>query len=282
MPYPSLTKLQPGGTGATHQSSIVRSPSPSGPWESCPWNPLISNYRFGTNLSVGSTGHSDMVEGANGHWYAVFLARRNVKGVGHLGRETFLTEVTWENEWPVFNHRQPIMIESNITGLPQNRTSRATFHDDFSSNSLDLGYYYVRTPYTQNVALTPKEKRSSDTAPLQLFPNVYNLTHRDNAAALLRRQKSLNMTFSASPSIPKTPFKSELQEVGISLYLSENNHQDIAVIKCPMNQTMSNPGQYCVSTSLIKKGTITVGSNSDTARLIVCMQHTLTSIFQRI
>lgn len=206
-----------------------------------------------------------MVEGTNGHWYAVFLARRNVKGVGHLGRETFLTEVTWEDEWPVFNHRQPIMIESNITGLPQNRTSPATFYDDFSSDSLDLGYYYVRTPYTQNVALTLKDKQSSDKASLQIFPNVYNLTHRDNAAALLRRQKSLNMTFSAGPSIPNTPFKSELQEVGISLYLSENNHQDIMVVRCPMNQTMSNPAQYCVSTSLMKKGTITVGSSSDIA-----------------
>lgn len=229
---------------------------------------------------MGSTGHSDIVEGANGHWYAVFLARRNVKGVGHLGRETFLTEVTWEDEWPVFNHRQPITISSNITGLPQNRTRPTTFYDDFSSKSLDPGYYRVRTPYTQDVALTPKDKQSADMASIQIFPNVYNLTHRDSMAGLLRRQKSLNMSFSASPSIPRTPFISELQEVGISLYLSENNHQDIAVVRCPMSQVMSDSDQYCVSTSLIKKGEITVGISSDFAFRIVHAERTLTSMFQ--
>ena len=231
-------------------ATIQRGTSPSGPWEPCPWNPLVSNNKFGTNLTVCCTGHSDIVEANNGHWYAVFLGRRNIKGVGHLGRETFLTEVTWEDEWPIYNNRGPILIESNITGIPDRQPIPNTYYDTFSSDTLDLGWYHIRVPYTKNYILKPG---SVEAPPLEFFPTTYNLTHRDNMSALVRRQKSMNMTFSAGVNVAGTAFKSELQEVGVALYGNEGSHQDIALARCS-NLT----GGYCVNTSINRKGAFTV------------------------
>jgi beta-xylosidase len=64
-----------GGTSQGHRVTIQRGPSPSGPWENNPNNPVIWN---GRNLSspVQSTGHADIVEGDDGQWWGVCLATR--------------------------------------------------------------------------------------------------------------------------------------------------------------------------------------------------------------
>ena len=51
---------------------------------------------------VAGSGHGDLVEDENGNWWIVHLATRpDALWYSHLGRETFLLPVTWENEWPV-------------------------------------------------------------------------------------------------------------------------------------------------------------------------------------
>jgi beta-xylosidase len=64
-----------GGTSEGHRVTIQRGPSPSGPWENNPNNPVIWN---GRNLSspVQSTGHADFVEGDDEQWWGVCLATR--------------------------------------------------------------------------------------------------------------------------------------------------------------------------------------------------------------
>jgi xylan 1,4-beta-xylosidase len=91
-----------GGTGPGHMVTIARSPSIDGPFEPAPSNPILTHRS--TSAAVQSTGHSDLVELADGSWALVFLATRP-RGTfprWHTnGRETFLAGVDWVDDWPV-------------------------------------------------------------------------------------------------------------------------------------------------------------------------------------
>lgn len=93
-----------GGTGPGHMVTIARSRDISGPFEGAPGNPILTHRS--TSAAVQSTGHSDLVELADGSWALVFLATRP-RGTfprWHTnGRETFLAGVDWVDEWPVID-----------------------------------------------------------------------------------------------------------------------------------------------------------------------------------
>jgi len=82
--------------------TIARSPSIRGPFEPAPTNPILTHRS--TSAAVQSTGHSDLIELADGSWALVFLATRP-RGTfprWHTnGRETFLAGVDWVDDWPV-------------------------------------------------------------------------------------------------------------------------------------------------------------------------------------
>ncbi|KAJ5623302.1 hypothetical protein N7490_011907 [Penicillium lividum] len=232
-----------GGTDNLHRATIARSTSPTGPWDPDPNNPLLFNGAYGyDNLTVQSTGYATLVETPEGRWYAAFLARRKVNGTSPLGRETFLTSVKWSSDgWPRMNNRQPILL-SELFG-PSNIEQPlvpASFHDNFTSSVLHPSWYQLRTPYTSNFALGRG---------LKLKPNVYGLSDRDTPAALLRKQKSLNMTFSATLSATQGSLGPRMT-VRISAYLSEYQHQDIGIRGC-INET-----GVCLYSALQKNTTV--------------------------
>jgi xylan 1,4-beta-xylosidase len=90
-----------GGTERGHAVTIARGPSPSGPFEPCPHNPLLTHR--GIESPVQNTGHSDLVQRPDGSWAIVFHGVR-IRGASPqfhvLGRETFAAEVVWEDGWP--------------------------------------------------------------------------------------------------------------------------------------------------------------------------------------
>jgi xylan 1,4-beta-xylosidase len=91
-----------GGTERGHAASIARAPSPLGPWESCPTNPIISHRS--TDRPIQNTGHADFVEATDGSWWMVLLGTRPkgyTPGWHGIGRETFLAPVDWVDGWPV-------------------------------------------------------------------------------------------------------------------------------------------------------------------------------------
>jgi hypothetical protein len=233
-----------GGTDDLHRSTIARSLSPTGPWVAAPNNPLLFNGAYGyDNLTIQSTGHATLVDTPGGDWYAAFIARRKINGTSPLGRETFLTSVRWNNEgWPVLNNQKPILLSDDI-GPPSSkqRGTPAIFRDDFTSKKLNKGWYQLRTPYSSNFEL--------NGGGVIFKPNVFGLGDRDTPAALLRKQKSLNMTFSATIS-PTSGTLGPKMTVGISAYLSEFQHQDIGVTGC-LNST-----GLCIYSSMLKNTTI--------------------------
>ncbi|KAK6087315.1 beta-xylosidase [Seiridium cupressi] len=245
-----------GGTDDLHRSTIARSDSPEGPWDPAPNNPILFNGAWGfDNLTVQSTGHATLVESEDGNWYASFLARRKINGSSPLGRETFLTTVTWEDDWPVLNKGRPITLTESIPGITAEEPNLETFVDNFCGSELEIAWYQLRVPYTRNYHLESQGiKQSTCSGSHQecgiiMHPNVFGLSDRDVPAALLRKQKTLNMTFSAALLPSNKPLNS-LQTVGVSVYLSEWSHQDVGVKGC------SDSAGLCVYSTILMNTTV--------------------------
>lgn len=90
-----------GGTEHEHSVCVARSRNIFGPYESCKNNPIFTHRHLGRQYPIQNVGHADFVETADGIWYAVMLGTRPLENKNELGRETFLAEVIWEDDWPV-------------------------------------------------------------------------------------------------------------------------------------------------------------------------------------
>ncbi|MFJ9038413.1 glycoside hydrolase family 43 protein [Streptomyces sp. NPDC102406] len=123
-----------GGTERGHGVSIARGPAPTGPFEPCPANPILSHRS--TDDPVQNTGHADLVQAPDGSWWSVLLGvrpRGGSPGWHVLGRETFLAPVTWEDGWPVVG---PL--------VPGDAASPAPYRDDFDLPALAYGWLSPR------------------------------------------------------------------------------------------------------------------------------------------
>lgn len=240
-----------GGTDDLHRATIARCGSPEGPWEAAPNNPILFNGAYGyDNLTVQSTGHATLFDTPKGESYAVFLARRKINGTSPLGRESFLAPVQWKDGWPIINGGEPIQLSQSFGNTTDQVSPPKPFTDNFDRANLDPSWYQLRIPYTQNFKI-----KKNGANGITFKPNVFGLSDRDTPAAILRKQKSLNMTFSAQ----LLPTKSGLgygETVGISAYLSELQHQDIAVSGCVNSTGM------CILTRLMMNGTVEVITQS--------------------
>ena len=91
-----------GGTERGHGVSVGRGRTPTGPFEPCPANPILTHRS--TDHPIQNTGHADLVRGPDGSWWMVLLGvrpRGGTPGWHVLGRETFLAPVSWVDGWPV-------------------------------------------------------------------------------------------------------------------------------------------------------------------------------------
>lgn len=94
--------LAEGGTGEGHMETVLRSRNLYGPYESCPFNPILSRKNL---LSpVQRSGHGKPVQLPDGRWYFLYLCTRPVDGMTLTGRETALDPLSWTADgWPAVN-----------------------------------------------------------------------------------------------------------------------------------------------------------------------------------
>lgn len=138
--------ISEGGTERGHAVSIARGPSPTGPWESCPANPILSHRS--TALPIQNTGHGDLIRATDGSWWMVLLATRprgSTPGFHVLGRETFLAPVEWVDGWPTL---EPIALanERRPPGPSDGIVGPAPACDDFDRAPLHPQWIAVRRP----------------------------------------------------------------------------------------------------------------------------------------
>lgn len=91
-----------GGTGFGHVESCARSRSIYGPYESCPFNPILGKkdeYAY-----IRRSGHGKPVQLPDGRWAFVYLCGRRVEEKTLMGRETALDPLEWTPDgWPMVN-----------------------------------------------------------------------------------------------------------------------------------------------------------------------------------
>jgi len=100
---------------------------------------------------------------------------------------------------------KPILLSESFGSVPDQHYPPPPFKDTFSASELDPSWYQLRIPYTKNYETGKPQssnrhhgKGNNETSGLRFSPNVFSLSDRDTPAAILRKQKSLNMTFSAT------------------------------------------------------------------------------------
>ncbi|PKY04951.1 putative glycosyl hydrolase [Aspergillus campestris IBT 28561] len=220
-----------GGTESGHCEWVCRSKtSPFGPWEDGPSNPL---WRNGVTDEVQNTGHADMVEDAQGRWWAVLLGVRPVRRgdqweesvlgestpssihniesstsssqLTKKGRETFLIPVEWSNDWPIFNGGQKISLTNTTPHLHQvNPPPPPTWRDNFDTPTLQLGWYRKNTPIcTAEYSLTERPGH------LRLHGGPYNLSVPASPTLFLRKQTHRMCTWTTSLSFHPTSSSTE-------------------------------------------------------------------------
>ena len=204
-----------GGTERGHSVSIARGPSPEGPWEAHPANPILSHRS--TNRPIQNTGHADLVEAPDGQWWLVALGVRP-KGstpLFHvLGRETYLAPVTWSDGWPVV---PPLEIELPATLSSTRPDASADERDDFDAPELALNWLAVRRPAATFSSLAARPGW------LTLTGDEHGLDS-DRPALVSRRQQHHNCevrtAVEADPEV----------EAGLVVYMDNTAHYEVAVL----------------------------------------------------
>src|SRR4051794_2151987 len=153
-----LLVIAEGGTDREHAITVARSYLITGPYLGSPRNPVFTHRHLGRQAPVQAAGHADLVELADGSWWAVMLAIRPTGGGFHnLGRETFLAPVVWEDGWPVIAPGVG-RLEPSGPGpdLPPSPWPRPDPRDDFDAATPGPGWLMLRTPRQPWFSLTER------------------------------------------------------------------------------------------------------------------------------
>jgi alpha-N-arabinofuranosidase len=210
-----------GGTGYQHREVIQRSKSPWGPYEASPRNPVLSNMSDPEN-PFHAIGHADLVQLEDGSWWAVCLGIRPKNGrYQHLGRETFLAPVTWdENGWPKSGTDGMVREKYFAPNLPQHIWEKDPVRDDFEHTTLNLYWNFIRNPHDEDWSLTEKPGY------LRLKGSSVNFSEKKSPAFIGRRQSAFHIV--ASTKIDFTP-TAENEEAGLIVRANDKNHYDLLV-----------------------------------------------------
>jgi xylan 1,4-beta-xylosidase len=212
-----------GGTSVQHSEVVLRARSPWGPFQPYAGNPILTQRDLpaGRADPIVNAGHADLVEGPNGHWWAIFLASRPYEGVHYnTGRETYLLPVTWRDGWPLILARGeeiPYVAAAPALMLTLTPTSTPTsgnfnWRDDFTSRSLRPEWLQVRVPKQ------PWADLSSRPGWLTIHPLPASLDALTNPSFLAHRQQHL--AFDASTEL-ETPTHASVA-TGLAAFQSEN------------------------------------------------------------
>lgn len=206
-----------GGTEYGHMVNYARSKNIWGPYEPYKLNPVLTNRNLG-GYELQAAGHADLVEDKEGNWWMIHLAFRQLDRYvlhHHLGRETCLEPVVWDNDgWFTVGVNGTARLETeipdSISFKPQNFRTQKTFEN----LSYKFDWCHLRNAYYENY--------KKENAYLELIGTKYNVSSMDSPTLLGIRQDEFDMDVSVC-------VENNGQEAGLSLYQSENHHYDLFI-----------------------------------------------------
>lgn len=213
-----------GGTEFGHKVTIARSKNINGPYESCPKNPILTqNYQKAQSCPIQGAGHGDLFQAHDHTWWLIVHGfRTSVGKLHHLGRETLLVPITWDEEgWPSVNKEgwidETIRLQGIFTEITQNMDYYTI--DRFDREQLPLYWNYLRNPISKNYIRKPGETGIS------LIGCACSLNEIGSPTWLGRRQQHFDCKVSVS--LEFIPRKGD--EAGITVFQTNEHHYDLAV-----------------------------------------------------
>ncbi len=208
-----------GGTEYGHMVTYARGDSPSGPFEAYAHNPVLTNRNLG-GYELQGTGHGDLVQDENGHWWMLHLGFRQIGRwltYHHLGREVFLTPVTFgEDGWFTAGHNGTALISFETDRMSDAIVQAEKTIDTFENTDWELDWCYLRHPNAEHYELAGDKltlKGTEVSLDAALSPTFIGI-----------RQKDFHTVISCEVTLTDG-------EAGLTLYMDENHHYDLAIRK---------------------------------------------------
>lgn len=205
-----------GGTEYGHMVTYARSKSVWGEFENYPKNPVLTN-RNKAPFIIQGIGHGDLIQDKNGNWHILTLGFRQIhiwQPYHHLGREIFLTPVTFgENGWFTAGRDGTTDFEYEHDGCFE-QTEKKLY--TFGNTDWNIDWCYLRHPNRDNYIL-------SDKAVLK--GTDITLEDVDSPTFIALRQRDFDMKLRIDVKLDKG-------EAGVTVYMCENEHYDIALREC--------------------------------------------------
>jgi xylan 1,4-beta-xylosidase len=129
------------GPPTSHMLVVARSKAIEGPWENCPYNPIV--HTESSEEPWWSRGHGTIFDTADGRWYVIYHAYK--AGFHTLGRFTLIEPIVWrEDGWPTV----PKSSAASDPELAAPIAPSSDFSDNFSDLQLrdDWQYYGAIRP----------------------------------------------------------------------------------------------------------------------------------------
>ena len=212
--------ISEGGTELAHHLTIARSTDIYGPYIANPNNPILTNCNMkGQSMQIQGTGHGDFVQATDGSWWVVFLAYRNYVGsYHHIGRETFLAPVKWEEgKWPIVNNGNPIDIEMSVPNVP---TKQPKSKRDPKIDKTSPEWMYIQNPIEDNYKF--------EDGKLTLTASSSTLTENNRPTFYGRRQESASFSLETEIDIQTLSIGCN---AGLTVYQINDGHFDLSVKK---------------------------------------------------
>lgn len=208
-----------GGTEYGHMITYARGASVYGPFTPYHKNPVLTNRNLGGHQStIQGIGHADLVQDDDGNTYMVCLGFRQAGTwvpYHHLGREVFLVPVHWDNEgWftagvnGIVAQKMPVSTESKAEATSYNASIQIMKNNP-------LRWCYLREPKDENYQF-PEDK-------IRLRGTKITIQEAGSPTFLGLRQSEFNTALSVNVSCTEG-------EAGVSYYMDENHHYDLALI----------------------------------------------------
>ncbi|MCR8660097.1 glycoside hydrolase family 43 protein [Paenibacillus endoradicis] len=211
-----------GGTEYGHTEVVARSKSPYGPFESCPYNPILTHRSSGRKIQ--STGHADLVQAVDGSWWAVFLGVRPVAYPyrHHIGRETFLAPVHWtEDGWPIIGNQGTVELEELAPNLPFVKWEHRSNRDEFTDAYLNDCWTFIRSGVQTTWSCSERESF------LMITGSSDRLNSGGYPAFIGRRQQHHRCEVTVRMEYDLH----EDDEAGLTVFMDDRHHYDLALTK---------------------------------------------------
>jgi alpha-N-arabinofuranosidase len=200
--------------------TYARGDSPFGVFEAYSHNPVLTNRNLG-GYEVQGVGHGDLIQDNNGNWWMLHLGFRQIgrwATYHHLGREVFLTPVTFEeNGWFTAGYNGTTTMSFDTDRIDNSVVQKEKKCYTFENTEWEKDWCFLRIPAIDNYQFEDNRVNLKGT-------NI-TLDKADSPTFIGIRQKDFNAVITCDICISDG-------EAGVTIYMDENHHYDLAIRQC--------------------------------------------------